>query len=155
MLERKAIAWWFRAQAERSWWNYMHSKQHLSFGFLPPISCSNSSLLLQLTPWKEIPVMHHLMFLVCLCDPLHLVCPSPFSLVMGSLVCFSVKNHLPDRCSLCWFMEAAAADRPGNDMPACWQHRFQAKKALGWVLPNIHMGECAQRAFYSPVSHTV
>lgn len=142
MLERKAIAWWFMARGDRSWWNYIHSTQHLSLGFLPPTSHYNSSLLAQWMPQKEILIIHHLLFLVSLCDPLHLACLLLFLMELFGLSLSKISSLIRPF----HFMEATAVCRQGRNlcMSAAWGFRQSTRVSSC----SIHYGKgCTERFF--------
>lgn len=144
MLERKSSTQLL--MAARSWLNYLHSTHHLSLGFLPPISNSNSSLLPQWISLPKIPTRNHLM-LLCVCDPLHLVCLSPFPLLMGLSVLSLCQESAP-HWALCFAGSCTALQRAGKAAicPRFSSVRLQAK-SWGEHLPAPAKGEGAQKGF--------
>lgn len=153
MLERKSSTQLLTAA--RSWLNYLHSTHHLSLGFLPPISNSNSSnsLLPQWTSSQKIPARGTIW---CFCVFVTLFTQSPFLLSLCSEGLWSVslsRISSPLRSLLCCSWNPLQYAGKAVICPRFSSARLQAKD-WGECWPAPAMGKGAQRAFYSLLSAT-
>lgn len=100
----------------------------------------------------KIPARHHLM-LLCVCDPLHLVCLSHFLLLMRLFgLSLSLKNQLPSEIFALLVPGTHLPCRQGSDLSALQQH-----KAKNWGSTYQHLlwEKVYRRVFYSCQCHRV